>query len=178
MLPPGHHTLIRQQKNEQDSGRLKDEHAELRIAAAALNSGPHMTNAGPVIIQQHVCRGGSREREEKKGPLWEQISLVPPEGKASANRFKIRPAVFNLGWGAGAAAGPTWQQDWAHGTRWGGRGKEAGSGVGEGVPPTSQYNCPPGSEGMVVVVEEGVALSSSHSIKSPTRITLTHLVSV
>lgn len=34
MLVLGHHTLIRQQKNEQESGRLKDEHAGLRIAAS------------------------------------------------------------------------------------------------------------------------------------------------
>lgn len=33
MLVLGHHTLIRQQKNEQESGRLKDEHAGLRVAA-------------------------------------------------------------------------------------------------------------------------------------------------
>lgn len=55
---PGLHTLIRQQKNEQ----LKDERPGLRIAALppqphrhTLNSGPHMTNAQPVIIQQQVC---------------------------------------------------------------------------------------------------------------------------
>lgn len=60
MLVLGHRTLIRQRKNEQESGRLKDEHAGLRIAAPprhrALNGGPHMTNAWPVIIQQQVCR--------------------------------------------------------------------------------------------------------------------------
>lgn len=71
MLPPGHHTLIRQQKNEPDSGRLKDERAALRIAAAAaaLNSGPHMTNAGPVIIQQQVCRRWEPGEGREEGPF-------------------------------------------------------------------------------------------------------------
>lgn len=63
MEAPGH-TLIRQQRNEQESWRLKDERARLRFAAPppppphhhTLNSGPHMTNAWPVIIQQQVCR--------------------------------------------------------------------------------------------------------------------------
>lgn len=71
MLPLGHHTLIRQQKNEQDSGRLKDERAALRIAAttAALNSGPHMTNAEPVIIQQQACRRWEPGERREEGPF-------------------------------------------------------------------------------------------------------------
>lgn len=72
MLPPGHHTLIRQKKNEQDSGRQKDERVALRIAsaaAAALNSGPHMTNAEPVIIQQQVCRRWVPGEGREEGPF-------------------------------------------------------------------------------------------------------------
>lgn len=61
MLVPEHHTLIRQQKNEQESGWLTDERVGLHFAAPlpprhhTLNSRSHMTNAGPVIIQQQVC---------------------------------------------------------------------------------------------------------------------------
>lgn len=84
-----------------------------------------MTNAELLIIQWQVCRRwevAERREKESRGPLWEQISLVPhhphphPEEKASANRFKIRRPTFNLGRGAGATAVPTTSQDWAPGT--------------------------------------------------------------
>lgn len=105
-----------------------------------LNSGPHMTNARRVIIQQQVCLRWEPGEAPESGPLWEQISLVPPSEKASANRFKIRPGAFNLGRGAGAAGAPTRRRDWAQGTRWDDREK----GVG---PPHHKIIAPQGQRG-------------------------------
>lgn len=57
-----HHTLIRQQKNDQSLSELKNECSTLTSQLHhTLNSRPHMTNARWVIIQEPLGRGRSQE---------------------------------------------------------------------------------------------------------------------